>query len=97
MFVTVVRPTLLKQGGSIEAMYHLSQTFILANQKLSGTEALSDSSMVLIIALTQYERSQGKYSQGIVHFRGLQRMVELRGGIFHLMNYRPELAQKVLR
>ena len=97
MFVSVVKPTLLRQDGSIETMYHLSQTFRLINERLSGTEALSDRTMVVVVAMTQYERLQGHYGQSLVHFKGLQRMVELRGGISQLMNVKPGLVQKVLR
>jgi hypothetical protein len=81
-----VKPTLLRQGSSVEAMYPLSQTFRLINERLSGNEALSDKTMVLVIAMTQYERSQGHYIQGLVHFKGLQQLVKLQGGISHLLN-----------
>jgi hypothetical protein len=78
-------------------MRHLSCTFRLVNDKLSGNEALSDTTMAVVVAMTQYERLRGHHRQGLVHFEGLQRIVELRGGISRLVNDRPGLAQKVFR
>lgn len=78
-------------------MRHLSCTFRLVNEKLSGKEALSDTTMAVLIAMAQYDRLRAQYRQGLVHFEGLQRMVELRGGISQLMPYNPGLAQKIFR
>jgi hypothetical protein len=78
-------------------MRHLSYTLRLVNEKLSGNEALSDTTMAIVIAMTHYERVQGRYRQGFIHFKGLQRMIELRGGISQLVTDKPRLAQKVFR
>ena len=81
----------------MEALRHLSCTFRMVNERLSGNDALSDTSMAVIVAMTQYERLRGQYHQGLVHFKGLQQMVKLRGGITQLVSDAPALAQKLFR
>lgn len=81
----------------MEALRHLSCTFRLVNERLSGNDALSDDTMAVIVAMTQYERLRGQYHQGLVHFKGLQQMVKLRGGIIQLVSDAPELARKLFR
>ncbi|KAF3059797.1 hypothetical protein GL218_05030 [Daldinia childiae] len=82
---------------STEGLSHLSDSLRLVNQRLSGGEALSDMTMASVVAMLQYERMCGQYNQGLIHFRGLQQMVELRGGISQLMKDKPELTQKIFR
>jgi hypothetical protein len=79
--VAAVNPFLVQQEDSIEAMRHLSYTFRLVNEKLSGVETLSDRTMTALIVMTQYERLRSQHRQGLVHFAGLEQIVELRGGI----------------
>lgn len=82
---------------STEGLSHLSDSLRLVNQRLSGGEALSDMTLASVVAMLQYERMCGQYDQGLIHFRGLQQMVELRGGISQLMKDKPELTQKIFR
>jgi hypothetical protein len=53
--------------------------------------------LVVVIAMTQYERVRGNYRRALVHFEGLVRMVELRGGITQFKATAPTIAQKVFR
>ena len=87
----------IKHEDLVEASRHLSHTFRLVNEKLSGHEALSDTTMAAVIALTQHERMRNQYQQGMVHFKGLLRIVELLGGISGLARSKPRIAQKVFR
>ncbi|KAI1803530.1 hypothetical protein F4811DRAFT_562433 [Daldinia bambusicola] len=80
-----------------EGLRHLSHSLRIVNQRLSGEKALSDTTLASVVAMLQYERMCGQYHQSLVHFRGLQRMVELRGGISQLRRDKPELAQKIFR
>lgn len=82
---------------SVEATYHLSNSLRLVNQKLSGEKALSDTTIASVIAMLQYERLRGQYDQALIHFAGLQQMVELCGGITKLAKNKPALAQKIFR
>ncbi|KAI1659439.1 hypothetical protein F4813DRAFT_352993 [Daldinia decipiens] len=82
---------------STEGLSHLSDSLRLVNQRLSEGEALSDMTLASVVSMLQYERMCGQYYQALIHFRGLQQMVELRGGISQLMKEKPELAQKISR
>jgi Fungal specific transcription factor domain len=86
----------LKGADAIEAMGHANRAFHLLNKKISSEDALSDTTMANMICMAQYERVQSQYGQALVHFKGLQRMVELRGGI-ELLKSKRELAQKIFR
>jgi hypothetical protein len=88
---------LMGDADSREAVLHLTHTLRLVNKKLSGKEALSDTTMAAIVGMTQYERVRGQHHQAVVHFEGLQRIVELRGGITHLIAHQPAIAQKIFR
>jgi hypothetical protein len=77
-------------------MRHVSNTLRLVNKKLSGGEALSDSTFAVVICMCIYERLRGEYDKGLVHLKGLQRMVELRGGISQLTS-NSSLVQKIFR
>ncbi|KAH8672038.1 hypothetical protein BGZ60DRAFT_26101 [Tricladium varicosporioides] len=94
MCATVVNALLSREKDSLAAMRHLSDTFRLVNEKLSGEDALSDTTMAVINGLTHFERVRGQHLQGLVHFKGLLRMAELRGG---LANLKPALTQKIYR
>ncbi|KAI1479565.1 hypothetical protein F4774DRAFT_381368 [Daldinia eschscholtzii] len=82
---------------SSEGLRHLSDSLRLVNQRLSGGGALSDTTIASVVAMLQYERMCGQYHQSLVHFGGLLRMVELRGGISQLGRDKPELALKIFR
>lgn len=79
------------------ALRHLSHTFRLVNQRLAGEDAVSDKTIAVVVMMSQYERLQDRYHDGIVHVAGLQKMTELRGGICRLAVDQPALAQKILR
>lgn len=78
-------------------MRHLSDTLRLVNEKLTGDEALSDGTLAVIVGMTQYERLRGQYSMAAFHFTGLQRIIELRGGIAQFLVHSPEIAQKIFK
>lgn len=86
-----------KQEDPMEGMRHLSLAFRLVNERLSGMNPVSDITMAVVVVLTQYERLQGHYGQVLIHLDGLQRMVELRGGMSQLKLAGTSLAQKILR
>jgi hypothetical protein len=81
----------------VEAMHHLSQTFQLVNKRLSQNTAVSDATMAVVVVMAQFERHQGEYDRGTVHLDGLLQMVEMRGGISSLTQYKPGLTQKMFR
>lgn len=78
-------------------MNHLSRAFRLINDKLSGNDAVSDTSIAVVLTMSHYYRLQGLFRQGLVHLLGLERMVRLRGGIEVLKREQFTLAQKIFR
>lgn len=97
MAIASIDPHIAHQQEHIEAMHHLSDTFRLVNKKLSGTEAASDTTIAAVVGMIQYQRIRRDYHHGQVHLEGVERMVQLRGGMAQLMQVTSGLAQKVLR
>lgn len=97
MSVTVLNSFLVKQVDPSEGIHHLSQTFHLINERISRNVAVSDTTLAVVVAMAQYARLQGQYRQGLVHLGGLQRMIELRGGVSQLTKNEPGLSQMIFK
>ena len=97
MSVTILNTLSIEQEDPTEAMRHLSQTICLVNKRLSGNDAVSDKTLAVVVAMAQYARLQGQHRQGLIHLEGLQRMVELRGGVSQLTRSEPGLAQMIFK
>jgi hypothetical protein len=69
----------------------------MVNQKLQSLESVSDTTIATVITLAIYQRVHHQHKTGLVHFHGLLRMIELRGGIEILEQENRALAQKALR
>lgn len=95
--ITCLSGLVSKPEGMIQAMRHVSHTFRLVNQRLSGQSAVTDLTIAAIVSMAQYEHLQNQYQQGSVHVQGLQRIAQLRGGVGELMTSHPDLVQKMLR
>jgi hypothetical protein len=67
--------------SSPTALHHISQTIAAVVGRLQGNEALSDSTIVIIISLVHQEQMRGQQTAAKTHFEGLARIVELRGGL----------------
>ncbi|KAL3469616.1 hypothetical protein BJX99DRAFT_265032 [Aspergillus californicus] len=78
-------------------MRHITHTYRIVRERLSGKEALSDMTIAVLVIMSQYERIQGQYARGYIHLKGLKRMAELRGGICMLSRQCWGVVQKVLR
>lgn len=87
----------LGEDNYSEAMRHISQSYRLINERLSGDKALDDATMVAILAMTHWERIQGRHRDSVTHLQGLLRIVALRGGISQFAREQPFLAHKVFR
>ncbi|KAI8624431.1 hypothetical protein F5Y19DRAFT_314858 [Xylariaceae sp. FL1651] len=79
------------------ALYHLSKTFRLINKKLSSDEALSDSTIAVVTAITIYDRLYGNPQKAMIHLNGASRMIDLRGGISALAKRNFVIAEKTFR
>ncbi|KAI5459123.1 hypothetical protein BGZ63DRAFT_271394 [Mariannaea sp. PMI_226] len=95
--ISALNKLLLVKKDSTSAMQHLSQTFHIISQRLSGNRAVSNETIAAVVGMAQYERHHGEHSRGLVHVRGLWRMVQLRGGIAQLAYEKPSLTQKIFR
>lgn len=95
--VTARNGLLVEKDDPKEAMCHLSQTFRLVNERFSGNDAVSDATIAVVVILAQHERLRGNHREGLVHVGGLERMVQLRGGVRALSRYRPGLTQKMFK
>ncbi|KAF6786566.1 hypothetical protein CSOJ01_15406 [Colletotrichum sojae] len=82
---------------SSKTLHHICQAYSLVNLKLSGSHAISDSAIAAVVTLAIYQQIHQQHSIGLVHLRGLHRMIELRGGIARLMKENRPLALKPLR
>ncbi|KAJ5626571.1 hypothetical protein N7528_003998 [Penicillium herquei] len=66
---------------SAKALYHVSQTLNEVRKRLKGPDAISDSSISMIVSLISQEQLANQLENAEIHARGLQQIVRLRGGI----------------
>lgn len=74
----------LNGDSSPEALYHVSQAYALIKTRLSSPEALSDSTIWLVISFIHQEQIKTDRSKAKIHVDGMRRMIELRGGLEQL-------------
>ncbi|CZT14338.1 uncharacterized protein RCC_00315 [Ramularia collo-cygni] len=70
--------------SSPKALNHISRNFDLIQRRIDGDDALSDSTLAIVVSLFHQEQIRKQYAAARVHMNGLQRMVKLRGGISKL-------------
>ncbi|PWY75522.1 hypothetical protein BO70DRAFT_430957 [Aspergillus heteromorphus CBS 117.55] len=75
--------------SSAKALHHLSQAFTLVNRRIQSDEALSDSTLGIILMLIFQEQLRKAKWESKVHYEGLRKMVELRGGLTRLEGNHP--------
>ncbi|KAH8205487.1 hypothetical protein TruAng_000393 [Truncatella angustata] len=66
---------------SPRGLYFLSEVLCLVNERLRGKEALSDSTLSLVISLILQEEMRHDQAGAEIHYAGLTKMVQLRGGL----------------
>lgn len=73
------------QALTPDAIYHLSQAIHMVNRTLETNDAVSDSNLAVVNFLVIQELLKDSLkSKAEVHLKGLQRMIELRGGLMSL-------------
>ena len=74
---------IFKRNGDspAKALYYLDQTFHYVQKRLEGNDALADSTMMIVLSLVHQELLRNYQSAASVHFEGLEKMVQLRGGL----------------
>lgn len=83
-------------ASSPKALYYLSQTFALVRRRVHDDTAVSDGTVALVLNLVIQEQVRGQMEQAAMHFQGLQRMIELRGGLEQLEGD-PQLVLKICK
>ncbi|KAF4122550.1 hypothetical protein GMORB2_7542 [Geosmithia morbida] len=86
-----------RQARSAEFRYHVASALRRINQQLSGANALVDSSLGGVIMMCLLSSACGQPTTAGIHFDGLCRMIELRGGIDVLRHTNEALVEKALR
>ena len=84
----VTMPTSLEQ---------LSKAYKFTQRRLNSPKMTSDQAIAGVTILAIYQLVHGNFGVGLVHFDGLCRMIELRGGLAKLMDHNRALAQKPWR
>lgn len=97
MSITILNTFLIRPEDPTEATRHLLQTLRMVNERLSENQAVSDTTLAVVVVMAQHARLQGQYHQGLVHLEGLQRMIELRGGVSQLTKNAPGLTQMIFK
>ena len=73
---------------SPKAAYFLSRTYAHLQERLDSAEALSDSTIGIVVSLISQEQIRNGYPGSKIHIDGLKRMVQLRGGLGRLEDNR---------
>jgi hypothetical protein len=82
---------------SPSALHHISLAYRMTNARLSGPDACSDKAIAVVTMLAIYQRMHHQQAVGLVHFKGLRRMIALRGGLAQLSRNNRAVAQKPWR
>ncbi|KAJ4351475.1 uncharacterized protein N0V89_006818 [Didymosphaeria variabile] len=72
-------------------MYHLSNSLKYVRERLESKEALSDSTMGIVMSLITQEQCRQQHEAANIHMDGLAQMIELRGGLESLEGCLPVL------
>ncbi len=73
-----------REVPSVAATYHLTQAVALVNQALDTPTALSNSNLSVVNFLVVQELLRGARPEVEIHLKGLEKMIQLRGGISEL-------------
>lgn len=80
-----------------QVMTHMARAYRIINTRLSGPEALCDGSIAVVTSLAMNEDLHQQQSTAKLHFEGLRRMIELRGGMRELFLINRHIGQKAWR
>lgn len=75
-----------REPNTLGERHHIAKALELVNQRLSGDDAVSDINIAGVMALCILEAMKADAMHLKVHFDGLLRMIELRGGLEQLQH-----------
>ncbi|KAM0458583.1 hypothetical protein ACHAPV_005975 [Trichoderma viride] len=93
----VLECTKASPQANISATRHITQVFRLINERIARGERVTYPTMVVVMSLSTYESTRGRYDRGIIHLSGLHRMIEMQGGMGRVGLEKPEIMQKIYR
>jgi hypothetical protein len=67
--------------GCSNSLSCLSQTLDQLAKRLGSSEALSDHTLSIVMALINHEQVAGHYIEAEAHVKGMKKIVDLRGGL----------------
>lgn len=76
------------------SIQHMSRSLQLINSRLGTDDSVADINIAVVVVMTQYTRMSGQLDECRIHLDGLQKMVQMKGGINAM---RPDLAEKIFR
>lgn len=85
-----------RNSCSRDYRHHVSMALRLMNERLSTTDGLSDASLASVMMLCLLSSIREEPWQTSIHFDGLCRMIDLRGGM-EALSGNPALAEKAHR
>ncbi|KAB5542787.1 hypothetical protein GE09DRAFT_226450 [Coniochaeta sp. 2T2.1] len=77
-----------REVSAVAAIHHFTQAVGLVNQALDTPAALSDANLSVVNFMVVQKLLRGERSEAEVHLRGLERMIQLRGGLSSLQQDR---------
>lgn len=88
----------LDGGGdsSPKALYHRHRTLTLVAERLASKDALSDSTLGVIVMMIVQEQMRKVVPEAHIHYEGLRRLIEVRGGLDQL-EQSPTLLLKICK
>lgn len=66
---------------SHSSLHHLTETIQIVKRRLASDQALSNSTIAIVLSLVQQEQMRDELGAARTHAKGLGKMVELRGGL----------------
>ena len=82
--------TCLGEGGSSpNTLYCISKTLAFFRKMLASDDGLSDYAIAIVLSLINQEQVRHNHFEAEVHVAGLERMVDLRGGLEAIQENRP--------
>lgn len=87
---------LRRRRDSPRALLCLARTFACMQKRLHSSDALSDSTLTIVVSLISQQQMLSDIPGAKIHIEGLRQMIELRGGIDQLED-NPPLLMKICK
>ena len=82
--------------SSPKVLYHRQRTLSLVAKRLASKDALSDSTLGVIVMMIVQEQMRKVAPEAHIHYEGLRKLIEARGGLDQLVQS-PTLQLKICK